>query len=91
VVTCQTASCSQGWGSENNFTAMVNQLFILWLLSEYALEGTFKIDYSSEKTLGFYVTSHSFVLSDDSKSIGIIHEPDIFVWNYPKIQSSTIS
>jgi hypothetical protein len=77
------------YGGENNFTAMVNQLFILWLLSEYALEGTFKIDYSSEKTLGFYVTSHSFVLSDDSKSIGIIHEPDIFVWNYPKIQSST--
>lgn len=59
------------YGGSNNFTALLNQLFTLWLLSEYALLTPYKIPYVSEKNLGFYFTNYDFFLSDDSKSIEI--------------------
>lgn len=57
------------FGGEDNFTALMQRLYLVWIQSSYLFAEARTLDYSSEKTLGFYQTSHDFKLEDGGKKI----------------------
>ena len=57
------------WGGADNFTALMNILYIVWVQSSHFLLEAYQIEYKSEELLGFYETSHDFILSKDARKI----------------------
>jgi hypothetical protein len=67
------------FGGDDNFTALMQRLYLVWFQSSYLFSRAHTIDYSSEKTLGFYQTSHDFELLRDGRNIEVNEVSDYYI------------
>lgn len=64
------------YGGANNFTAFVDQILVMWMLSTYYRTGPYEINYDASGEALFYSDSYDFVLSEDSKRIEVYSKTD---------------
>lgn len=60
------------WGGEDNFTAFINSLYIIWVKSEYSNAPIVdEIPYQVDKSFGFFGSNFKIALSDDYLSVEV--------------------
>jgi hypothetical protein len=59
------------YGGDNNFTALVDLLLDVWMLSTYYRTGPYEVSYDSRGGGLFYEDSYDFEISEDAKTIQV--------------------